>query len=99
MLELKGVRQPVREELPLTLQVEREAQRWRARARIARALVPPGTSLTNAYAMHGSAGERRHLAHAPVGGSAPDFHRLDRFAKLDEELAPGPHDAASPLRD
>jgi len=87
VLELHGARRPLREGLPLTLQVEREARRWRAHARLERALVPKGVSRVNAYALHGTPGLRRHLAFAPVGGETPDFHRLERFAALDPALS------------
>ena len=86
VLELRGVRRPTREGLPLDLQVERAGDRWRARARIDSGLVPAGVTRVNAYAVHGEGSRRRHLAFSAVPGETPDFHRLGQFAALAPEL-------------
>jgi hypothetical protein len=44
--------------------------------------LPPGLGRVNAYAIHGQGANRRYLAAYSVGGTAPDFHRLDRFVPL-----------------
>jgi hypothetical protein len=54
--------------------------RWRGRARVPARWLPPGIHAANAFAMHGQGEERRHLAHRPVPGPRPDFHRLEHFA-------------------
>lgn len=89
VLELRGVRRPTREGLPLDLQVERAGDRWRARARIDSGLVPAGVTRVNAYALHGEGSRRRHLAFAAVRGETPDFHRLGQFAALAPALRDG----------
>ena len=89
VLELRGVRQVIREGLALDFQSNRDGSRWRGRARIAGELVPGGVSWFNAFAIHGhgqARGARRHLAHAPVPGDQPDFHRLGCFPELPGEL-------------
>ncbi|MCK6504885.1 hypothetical protein L6R53_16055 [Myxococcota bacterium] len=79
VLQLHGVRNVVARELPLDLRVTCAAGRWQARARLPRALLPPGPHLANAYAIHGRGAGRRYLAWTPVPGPAPDFHRLPLF--------------------
>jgi hypothetical protein len=58
-----------------------ESRRWRGVAVVPWNLLPPPPHRANAYAVHGSE-PRRYLAHAPVPGSAPDFHRLERFVPV-----------------
>ncbi len=41
-----------------------------------------GFARANLYAIHGVGTARRHLAMTPVPGEAPDFHRLEYFARL-----------------
>jgi hypothetical protein len=85
-LELEGARNIVRTEKSSDLvrfEVERSANRWRGRARVSGTLLPTPVSHANAYAIHGTAQERRYLAWAPVPGRAPDFHQLDRFPPFD----------------
>lgn len=84
VLWLEGVRRPAQERLPLALEVAREGGRWTATARTdARVPLPAPPWRVNAYAIHGVGAERRYLAHAPVPGSQPDFHRLERFVPWD----------------
>lgn len=85
-LELRGVRRPVREGLPLDFRATIDRSRWRGRARIPQALVPDGVARLNAFAIHGLGEHRRHLAFRPVPGPEPDFHRLEHFADLAPEL-------------
>ena len=80
VLWLEGVRRPAREQLPLSVEVSREGSRWVATARTdARVPLPEAPWRVNAYAIHGVGEARRYLAHAPMPGDRPDFHRLDRF--------------------
>lgn len=80
VLWLEGVRRPVMERLPLALDVRRAGARWRAVATTdARVPLPEAPWRVNAYAIYGVGDARRWLAHAPVPGERPDFHRLDRF--------------------
>jgi hypothetical protein len=95
VLELRGRRKPVREGLPLEFRAERHGERWRGRARIPEAMVPPGVSRLNSYAIHGRGKQRRHLAFQPVPGPAPDFHRLEQFADLPPTLLKS--DLANPV--
>ncbi len=62
-------------ELRLDVAWERDAKGWRARCALPRALVPQPVARANAFAIGGGA----FLAHAPVGGAHPDFHRPDAF--------------------
>ena len=86
VLSLRGVRRPIREGIPLDVVTTRNGPRWQARARISREDVPRAASRVNAYALHGAGADRRFLAFQAVPGSAPDFHRLERFATLTPEL-------------
>ncbi|MEE2665650.1 MAG: hypothetical protein VX681_16150 [Myxococcota bacterium] len=86
VLELRGVRQVVRDELSIDFRAEIDGARWRGRARIPDALVPPDIARLNAFAIHGQRERRRHLAFVPVPGPAPDFHRLERYPELAPEL-------------
>lgn len=84
VLWLEGVRNPVRERLPLELAVERSGARWRAVARTGpQVTLPDAPWRLNAYAIHGGPETRRWLACAPVPGERPDFHRPDRFVAWD----------------
>lgn len=83
-LALQGRRRVVASHLPLAVSVRRAGARWTARAALDLRWVPAPLALANAYAIHGVAAERRHLAHAPVGGALPDFHRLERFVPFRE---------------
>lgn len=80
LLRLEGVRRPVASLLPVAFVAERTGDRWRGRAEIDRACFPASPVATNAYRIHGQGAQRRYLAHAPVPGPHPDFHRLEAFA-------------------
>jgi hypothetical protein len=66
--------------LPIKVHAKVEGARWRGRAEVPRALLPPAPWRVNAYAIHGS--PRRYLAWSP-GTGAPDFHQLASFRALD----------------
>jgi len=83
VLTLQGPRGLVGQGLQLGYQVSRSAGRWHGHAVVPTGYLPPALRACNAYAMHGAAAERRHLAAHPPGGSEPDFHRLESFEPLD----------------
>ena len=83
VLELHGVRNIVREGLPLEYEVKGHGTRWRGEALVPIRLLPPGCERLNAFAIHGVGEQRRYLAWSPAGGDAPDFHRLDAFRPFD----------------
>ena len=90
---LSGVRSPERWCLPVDLRCERATEaeglgRWRAEARVARALLPPPRSShttsadhyrVNAFACHQLKGHPRYLLASPLEGGRPDFHQPERF--------------------
>jgi hypothetical protein len=90
VLRLEGVRRPVETRLPMELAVRRGEGAWAATARFPRAWLPAGPLRANAYRIHGPPDTRRHLAHAPVPGAQPDFHRLERFVPVDAPTAVRP---------
>lgn len=87
-LQLHGRRNVIARELPLECSWDRSPGRWRASLWVPWELVPSGSLRGNAYAIHGSGDRRRFLAHSPVPGAAPDFHRLEHFVPWD--LTPWP---------
>ncbi len=84
VLELRGVRQVVRQGMPVDYAVTEGLWqgRWKGVALIPRTWLPKGPHRLNAYAIHGVGAARRYLSWAPAGGEAPDFHRLDSFVKM-----------------
>jgi len=56
---------------------QRDAGGWVARCRVPRAWVPEPVTGANAFAI----ADGDHRAHAPVGGSEPDFHRTDGYPR------------------
>lgn len=82
VLELRGVRQPVRSGLPIAYQVARSEGRYRGTARVPLDYLPEGASRANAYVIHGVGSARSYCAHSPTLGDVPDFHRLERFVPL-----------------
>lgn len=82
VLQLGGVRRVLAQGLPLDYRAERLGSRWRGRARLPAAWLPPGPLRGNAYAIHGRGEARRYLAAHAVPGAAPDFHQPERFAPL-----------------
>jgi hypothetical protein len=81
-LELHGTRNVLRAGMPLDYTTRREDMRWRGRAVVPVAWLPPGLCAANAYTICGSAADRRYAAAYAVPGPAPDFHRLECFAPL-----------------
>lgn len=79
VLRLEGIRRPVATLRPLVFKAEIRGERWRGLAAIARSELPDPVVAYNAYAIHGVGPRRRYLAHAPVPGDAPDYHRLQHF--------------------
>ncbi|MCB9780822.1 MAG: hypothetical protein H6742_19795 [Alphaproteobacteria bacterium] len=82
-LQLHGVRTITERLLPLQPDTRLHAGRWTSTLLVPLALLPPSPSHANAYAIHGSGDARRYLAHAPVPGPAPDFHRLQHFPRVE----------------
>jgi hypothetical protein len=82
VLQLRGVRRPVADRLPIRFEATRSGSRWTGRAQVPASLLPPRPWRTNAYRIHGQGEGRRYLVHQPLGGDAPDFHRLDGFVPL-----------------
>ena len=82
VLELHGPRTVLRSGLPLDFTASREGARWRGRARVPAARLPPSLCAANAYSIAGTGAERRYAAACPVPGPTPDFHRLECFAPL-----------------
>lgn len=79
VLRLRGRRSPFAAALAMDYTVRRSGDCWRGEARVPRGWLPPPPHYINAYAIHGRGPDRRHLAWAPPGGDAPDFHRLEAF--------------------
>lgn len=82
VLRLAGVRQRVAAGLPLAFRTRRAGRRWQGVARLDRRHLPPPPWRGNAFAIHGPASDRRHLAASPLPGVRPDFHQPDRFPLL-----------------
>jgi len=80
VLDLHGIRNPIRSEIPIEYRVRRLGERWHGTARIPWWLLPARPARFNTYAIHGVGEQRRYLAMTPVPGPAPDFHRLERFS-------------------
>jgi hypothetical protein len=88
VLRLAGVRRVVESGLPLDYQVWIDGLRWSGEARLPAAWLPPRPWRLNAYALHGTAPERRYLAMRPVPGAEPDFHQPERFVPWDDLSTP-----------
>lgn len=82
VLQLCGVREIVRKELPLTFHAEIHGARWFGRAVIPEQFLPPGPFTHNAFAIHGVGDHRVHYSHTPVPGDGPDFHRIGCYSEL-----------------
>jgi hypothetical protein len=80
VLQLEGIRNIVRSELPIEFRATIDGARWRGSAAIPRALLPSPALTCNAYRVAGFGPTRRWQALVAVPGDRPDFHRLDRFA-------------------
>jgi hypothetical protein len=86
VLRFDGVRNVIVRAAQIPYAARVEGRRWRGLAYLPAALVPAGALHANAFALHGPAGERRHLAAVPVPGERPDFHRPELSRRLFPEL-------------
>lgn len=86
VLELHGVRKVVRQGMPLAFRSTIDGRRWRGQTQVPLAWLPPAWDRVNAFAIHGRGADRRYLAWRPPGGKTPDFHRLDAFGPIDDDL-------------
>jgi hypothetical protein len=83
VLRLAGVRRVVEAGLELDFRAVVAGGRWRGEARLPRAWLPPPPHRAAAFALHGTAGRRRHLSSLPLPGDGPDFHQPHRFPTID----------------
>ena len=79
VLRLNGIRTIVAQELPMEFQVTRREGRWQGKATLSREFLPATLVGFNAYAIRGTGQNRRYMAHSPVPGESPDFHRISLF--------------------
>jgi len=84
VLTLDGVRNPVRQGMPIDFVVgrytcRRGATRWTGLARVPSEWIPHKCDKWNAFAIQGVGESRRYLAWRPAGGDVPDFHKLAAF--------------------
>ena len=82
VLQLHGIRHVVASGLPLDFQPLRQGDTWLGAARLDRALLPRPPWRVNAFAIHGTGGDRRFLAATALPGARPDFHQPERFPAL-----------------
>jgi len=87
VLQLEGVRQVVRRELPMDYTTQIEGQRWTGVARLDWRYLPPPPHHLNAYAIRGVGAKRAYHAFSAVHGATPDFHQLGRFQDIGWELS------------
>ncbi|OXA41789.1 UPF0462 protein C4orf33 homolog isoform X2 [Folsomia candida] len=90
VLQLHGVRNIIREHLPLDRYVtEVRGTRWFGEASVPLAYFPHNVHSTNMYAIHKSDPHRVYMALSPAVDnskcphSSPDFHRLQYFQHID----------------
>lgn len=86
VLRFRGARRPlaeVDETLAIDYRSAVDGRRWRGRAVVPLDLLPPAPHRAAAFAIHGPAADRRHLAAHPLPGAAPDFHRPELFRPID----------------
>lgn len=82
VLQLDGIRRPVRTLLPIEFRAEIVGKQWTGVANIPPDLLPSGPLRLNATAIHGSGANRTYLSAAPLPGAQPDFHQVDCFRAL-----------------
>jgi len=82
VLELEGVRNPVRTRLPIDFRAEIVGDKWTGCATLPQELLPTGPLRINATAIHGAGADRIYLSAIPLPGTQPDFHQLDCFRAL-----------------
>ena len=87
VLQLEGVRRPVRSGLPLDFTATVAEGRWRGVAWVPASHLPAGWDRLNAYAIQGLGANRCYLAWRAPGGDRPDFHRLEAFGRYADEGA------------
>jgi len=98
-LLLNGQRNSIKHSLPLhyTAVIDRGAKSWTGTARIPVSYFPPNFSLFNAFAIHGTREDRVYEALYEVSGPQADFHRIEKYQKIEfEELVPGNKGAKLP---
>lgn len=81
VLELQAFRFVVRDDLACAFQVQRAGARWRGRALLALAELPPRPWRVSACAIWGRAESRSFAMANPTGGQVPDFHQLAAFGE------------------
>ncbi|HND30647.1 MAG TPA: hypothetical protein PLA94_11640 [Myxococcota bacterium] len=79
LLQLDGVRRRAGPPLSLDYRAEIQGDRWTGTALVPLACLPNPIVAYNTFAIHGR--PRVYLAHHPVGGERPDFHRIDNFVR------------------
>lgn len=87
LLELDGVRNPVRRHTALDYAPRRTSGRWSAVIDLPLSLVPPGAACVNAHAVHGTGSVRRYSSCAPCPGARPNFHAKNAALPLEPRLA------------
>jgi len=91
-LLLNGRRNAIKHSLPMdyTASIDAVSKSWTGTARIPTSYFPPDVALFNAYAIHGTGEERVYEALYEVSGPQADFHRLEKFQKIEfKDLMPG----------
>lgn len=96
VIELRGVRKKHRVGLPITYEPTLQITpgdhehapgaprgRFTGTARVPMAYLTMPVVRANAYAIRGLGTSRVYSAHAPMGGTAPDFHALGSFVACD----------------
>jgi hypothetical protein len=79
LLPLEGVRKRAGPPQPLIYRAEIHGDRWRGSAQLPLRSLPEPIVSYNTFAIHSH--PRVYLAHHPVGGDKPDFHRIDHFVR------------------
>lgn len=79
LLQLDGVRRRAGPPLSLDYRAEIQGDRWTGTTLVPLACLPNPIVAYNTFAIHGR--PRVYLAHHPVGGEHPDFHRIDNFVR------------------
>jgi len=82
VLELNGIRRPVRTLLPIDFRAEVVGDQWTGVANIPQDLLPSGPLRFNATAIHGAGTARTYLSAVPLPGPQPDFHQVNCFRAL-----------------
>jgi hypothetical protein len=83
VLRFLGARNAIDRALQIAYVAERGGRRWTGRAVVPAHYLPPEPWRANAFAVHGTRGDRRFLAAHPLPGAAPDFHQPQEFPPLE----------------